>query len=44
MDENREYKASVFSLLFGNPAALRDLYNALEGVSLDPSVPIAIGE
>jgi predicted transposase/invertase (TIGR01784 family) len=42
MDENREYKSSVFSLLFGNPKTLRELYNALEGVTLESSVPIAI--
>jgi hypothetical protein len=42
MDENREYKASVFSLLFSDPEILRELYSALEGVSLDPCVPIVI--
>jgi hypothetical protein len=42
MDGNREYKASVFSLLFSDPAILRELYNALEGVTLDPGVPISI--
>jgi hypothetical protein len=42
MDENREYKASVFSLLFGDPATLRELYNALEGVSLPVDEPITI--
>jgi hypothetical protein len=42
MDENREYKASVFSLLFGDPETLRELYGAMEGVSLPPNVPITI--
>jgi hypothetical protein len=34
MAANRQYKDSVFSLLFSDPDALRDLYGALEGVSL----------
>jgi hypothetical protein len=42
MDENREYKASVFSLLFSDPVILRELYSALEGVPLPPDVPITI--
>ncbi|GHV96583.1 hypothetical protein AGMMS50293_29030 [Spirochaetia bacterium] len=42
MDVNREYKDSVFSLLFGDPAILRELYNAMEGVSLPPNEPITI--
>ncbi|GHV27752.1 hypothetical protein AGMMS4952_09970 [Spirochaetia bacterium] len=42
MDENREYRASVFSLLFSDPVILRELYNALEGASLPPDVPITI--
>jgi predicted transposase YdaD len=42
MDENREYKASVFSLLFGDPVILRELYGALEGTPLPPDVPITI--
>jgi hypothetical protein len=32
----------VFSLLFGNPNALRELYSALEGVEIDPSLEINI--
>jgi hypothetical protein len=28
MNVNREYKASVFSWLFGNPETLRELYGA----------------
>jgi hypothetical protein len=42
MDGNREYKSSVFSLLFGDPVILRELYNALEGTPLPPNVPITI--
>jgi hypothetical protein len=42
MDENREYKASVFSLLFGDTVILRELYNALAGVPLPQNVPITI--
>jgi predicted transposase/invertase (TIGR01784 family) len=42
MDENREYKASVFSLLFSDTDILRELYGAIEGVALDPGVSIAI--
>jgi hypothetical protein len=36
MGANREYKSSVFSLLFGEEAALRGLYEAVEGVALPP--------
>jgi hypothetical protein len=42
MDENRAYRASVFSLLFSDPVILRELYNALEGTLLPPDVPITI--
>jgi hypothetical protein len=42
MGANRQYKDSVFSLLFGNPDALRELYGAIAGVTLDPSVEIEI--
>ncbi|MDR1058036.1 MAG: Rpn family recombination-promoting nuclease/putative transposase, partial [Treponema sp.] len=42
MNANREYKASVFSLLFGTEDTLRGLYEALEGVALPPDVPITI--
>ncbi|GHV95640.1 hypothetical protein AGMMS50293_19600 [Spirochaetia bacterium] len=42
MDENREYKSSVFSLLFSNPDILRELYSALEGITLPPTVSIII--
>jgi len=42
MDVNVKYKNSVFSLLFGNPEALRELYSAIEGVVLPPDTPIDI--
>jgi hypothetical protein len=42
MNANREYKASVFSLLFGEEDTLRGLYEALEGVTLPPDLPITI--
>jgi hypothetical protein len=42
MVANREYKSSVFSLLFGEENTLRGLYEALEGVALPPDVPVTI--
>jgi hypothetical protein len=42
MGANREYKDSVFSLLFNDPETLMELYCALEGVTLPPDVPITI--
>jgi predicted transposase/invertase (TIGR01784 family) len=39
---NREYKNSVFSLLFGDPETLREVYSALEGITIDPAQPIII--
>jgi hypothetical protein len=42
MGVNAKYKDSVFSFLFGEGEALRELYSALEGVSLDADVPITI--
>ncbi|MDR1443256.1 MAG: Rpn family recombination-promoting nuclease/putative transposase [Treponema sp.] len=42
MAANRQYKDSVFSLLFSNPDTIRGLYSALEGVSLPPDIPITI--
>jgi hypothetical protein len=42
MGVNRQYKDSVFSLLFGNPDTLRELYGAIAGVTLDPLVEIEI--
>ncbi|MDR0655577.1 MAG: Rpn family recombination-promoting nuclease/putative transposase [Treponema sp.] len=42
MTANSRYKDSVFSFLFSDPQTLRELYGALEGVSVDPAVPVAI--
>jgi hypothetical protein len=42
MGVNREYKDSVFSWLFSDPDTLRELYGALEGVSLPADVPVTI--
>jgi hypothetical protein len=42
MGANRAYKNSVFSLLFSEPEALRELYGALEGVTLPPDTPVTI--
>jgi hypothetical protein len=39
---NREYKDSLFSWLFSDPDTLRELYSALEGVSLSPEIPVTI--
>jgi hypothetical protein len=42
MGVNNRYKDSVFTFLFSDPAVLRELYCALEGVSLPPDVPVTI--
>ncbi|MDR2305225.1 MAG: Rpn family recombination-promoting nuclease/putative transposase [Treponema sp.] len=42
MTANREYKDSLFSWLFSDPPALRELYGALTGVPLSPDIPITI--
>jgi len=42
MKENRNFKDSVFTTLFSNPDLLRELYCALEGVTLPPDVPVSI--
>jgi predicted transposase/invertase (TIGR01784 family) len=39
---NRQYKSSVFTLLFSEPSRLRELYNALSGDSYDESAEIVI--
>jgi hypothetical protein len=39
---NKEYKDSVFSLLFSDPVVLRELYSAIEGVELPVDIPIDI--
>ena len=42
MKTNSKYKNSVFSYLFSNPDALRELYCALKEVSLPHDVPVII--
>jgi hypothetical protein len=42
MGVNSKYKASVFSSLFCEPEDLRELYGAIEGVTLPPDVPIQL--
>jgi predicted transposase/invertase (TIGR01784 family) len=42
MAANREYKDSVFTLLFKEPDKLRELYGALEGVTLPEDIPIEV--
>ena len=42
MPANKKFKNSVFVTLFDNPDLLRELYCALEGVTLPPDVPVSI--
>ena len=42
MGVNTKYKDSMFSLLFSDPDILRELYAALEGVTLSADVPVTI--
>ena len=42
MKTNKKFKSSVFSMLFSEPDLLRELYCALDGVSLPPGVPVSI--
>jgi len=42
MNVNAKYKNSVFSLLFSDPEVIRELYGAIEGVSLPPDTSIDI--
>jgi hypothetical protein len=42
MGANTRYKDSVFSFLFNNPDILRELYCALEGVTLPNDIPVTI--
>jgi predicted transposase/invertase (TIGR01784 family) len=42
MKTNNKYKNSVFTMLFSDPALLRELYCALEDVSLPPDAPVSI--
>ena len=39
---NRRFKDSVFTTLFNDPDLLRELYCALEGVTLPPDTPVSI--
>ncbi|MDR2553963.1 MAG: hypothetical protein LBC64_00920 [Fibromonadaceae bacterium] len=39
---NRNHKASVFSLLFGEPPAALELYNAVTGQNYPPDTKIEI--
>jgi len=42
MKTNKKFKNSVFTTLFADPALLRELYGALEGVDLPPDAPVSI--
>ena len=42
MGANTKYKDSVFTFLFSDPDLLRELYGALEGVTLPADLPITI--
>ena len=42
MNANTKYKDSVFSFLFSVPDLLRELYCALEGVTLPANIPVII--
>jgi predicted transposase YdaD len=42
MNVNKKYKDSVFSFLFSEPEVLRELYGAIEGISIKPDVQIVI--
>jgi hypothetical protein len=39
---NRNHKNSVFSSLFSDPDVLRELYSAIEGVTVPPDIPVDI--
>jgi len=42
MKTNRKLKDTVFTTLFNDPDLLRELYCALEDVSLPPDTPVSI--
>jgi hypothetical protein len=42
MNTNKKFKNSVFTALFGEPDTLRELYCALEGVTLPPDTPVIV--
>jgi predicted transposase/invertase (TIGR01784 family) len=42
LNVNKKFKSSVFSLIFSNPDTLRELYCALEGITLSSDIPVVI--
>jgi predicted transposase/invertase (TIGR01784 family) len=42
MKTDRKFKNNVFTMLFHDPDLLRELYCALEGISLPPDTPVSI--
>ncbi|GHV77294.1 hypothetical protein AGMMS49942_21150 [Spirochaetia bacterium] len=42
MGTNTKYKSSLFSWLFSDPETLRELYCAIEGILVDPALPVII--
>ena len=42
MSASKQFKNGVFTTLFSDPDLLRELYCAIEGVSLPPDVPVSI--
>jgi len=42
MSANTKFKASLFTFLFSDTEVLRELYSALEGISLPPDIPVTI--
>jgi hypothetical protein len=39
---NEKHKDTVFTFLFSNPDLLRELYSAIEGITLPPDIPVNI--
>ena len=42
MAANTRFKDSIFSFLFSDSDALRELYSALEGITLPPDIPVEV--
>jgi predicted transposase/invertase (TIGR01784 family) len=42
LNVNKKFKSSVFAFIFSNPDTLRELYCALEGITLNKDVPVVI--
>jgi hypothetical protein len=42
MNTNNKFKNSLFTLLFSEPDTLRELYCAIEGVTLPPDTPVVV--